>query len=284
MTTIAGQVASAAADAPLVATIHATERGRHQGFLPGDVSPAVDSIERVLSQRADRIITCSAAMRDEVAAQFEVDPARISVIPNGINTAEWQSPSADRAAARARWAANGPLVVYSGRLEVEKGIFTLADAIPAILEQAPTTRFAVAGNGQQGAAFDQKCADLGLTWQVERTGWLPEADLRALIGCADVAVVPSLYEPFGLVVLEAMSLGTPVVVSDTGGLADIIADGDNGLTFPPGDPAALASAILSVIADQPGSAQRAAVAREQLQTRYSWDRIADQTVETYASA
>ena len=283
MTTRAGAAASEAAEAPLVATIHATERGRHQGHLYGDVSLTVDGIERFLCHRADGLIVCSAAMRFEVEQQFAVSPDRVAVIPNGVDQAAWTIDPGSCAAARLRWLPDGSsgLIVYTGRLEAEKGIFTLLDAMPAVLAARPGTRVVLAGSGGQQESFDQACRDRGLGDAVIRSGWLPEDELKALIGAADAAVVPSLYEPFGMVALEAMSLGAPVVASRTGGLADIVIDGETGRSVPPGDPVALAGALVATLSDPARSRVLAREARALLAQRYDWGSIARDTVDCY---
>ncbi|MFM2438840.1 MAG: hypothetical protein RLZ55_1665 [Actinomycetota bacterium] len=286
MTTRAGSAAAEAADVGLFATIHATERGRHQGHLYGDVSLTVDGIERFLCHRADALIVCSAAMRYEVQQQFAVPGDRVTVIPNGVDQAAWSVEPAACAEARARWLPEGGsgLIVYTGRLEAEKGIFTLLDAMPAVLATRPGTRLVLAGSGGQQATFDQVCRERGLVESVVRSGWLPEGELKALIGAADAAVVPSLYEPFGMVALEAMSLGAPVVASRTGGLADIVIDGETGRSVPPGDPVALAGALCATMADPIGSRVMAAEARALLEQRYDWGFIARDTVNSYRAA
>jgi glycogen(starch) synthase len=281
MTTHAGVTAAAAADAPLVATIHATERGRHQGYLPNDISATVDAVEHLLSHEATWVIACSRAMRAEVQRQFNVPADKISVIPNGIDTRHWRTTSAEREAARRRWAPHGPLLVFSGRLEAEKGIFTLIDALPSILAAHPHTQLVVAGQGGQSARFDEVVAERGLGGSLRRTGWLPEADLKALIAASDAAIIPSLYEPFGLVALEAMSLGAPVMCARTGGLADIVTEGQTGLLFHPGDPADLARAALAILDDPSAAAHRATLATASLRVQFDWRVIARDTVAVY---
>lgn len=282
MTTQAGIAASQAAGVPLVATIHATERGRHQGHLPGEVSVAVDDTERRLCHTADALITCSRAMREDVVTQLGAAAAKVTVLPNGIDESVWSTDEDQRQRARVRWGGTGPLLMFTGRLEVEKGIFTMLDALPAVLSRFPDARLVVAGQGGQGAQFDADTAERGLSPAVIRAGWLSEDDLKALIAAADVALVPSLYEPFGLVALEAMSLGTPVVAARTGGLADIVEDGRTGLTFTPGDPASLADALVATLQDPLAARLRAELARTELPMRFDWHHIADETVAVYA--
>ncbi|MCB0916695.1 MAG: glycosyltransferase family 4 protein, partial [Actinobacteria bacterium] len=169
----------------------------------------------------------------------------------------------------------------SGRLEAEKGIFTMLDAMPQVLSEHPRARLVVAGNGGQSHHFDHDIVERGLAGSVVRSGWLPEADLRALVGSADAALVPSLYEPFGLVALEAMALGAPVICARTGGLVDIVDDGVTGLLFEPGNPTDLAAAIDRTLNDPAAAADRAAAAAAPLRARFNWSNIADATVAEY---
>lgn len=282
MTTRAGVAAATRANRPLVTTIHATEQGRHQGYLPGDVSLTVDAIERFLCHSVDSVIVCSNAMRDEVVSQFAVAAELVRVLPNGINTSLWQTTDEERTQARSRWSNHGPLLVFTGRLEVEKGIFTLLNAMVEISHARPDVRLVIAGNGTQAEHVERVRNEFGLTHHVIKAGWLPEADLKALIAAADAAVVPSLYEPFGLVALEAMSLGTPVVAARTGGLADIVVDGETGSTFVPGDASNLAQTLLRVLAEPERAHSQAERATASL-GRYDWSRIAADTVGVYAT-
>lgn len=284
MTTQAGVDASQAAGVPLVATIHATERGRHQGHLPGDISVAVDATERRLCQAAQSLITCSQAMRDDAINQLGADPDKITVLPNGIDESVWSTNESRRRRARVRWGGTGPLLMFTGRLEVEKGIFTMLDALPTILNSFPDARLVVAGQGGQSAQFDIDVAERGLSPAVVRAGWLSEDELKALIAAADVALVPSIYEPFGLVALEAMSLSTPVVAARTGGLADIVEEGRTGLTFTPGDPGELAAAVIETLSDPRAARVRADLARAELPKRFDWHHIAADTVAVYEQA
>lgn len=270
----------------LLATIHATEAGRHQGWLPGPLSDAVHSIEHWLVHESDRIIVCSHHMRREVEQLFDLNYAhdRVDVIPNGIDLTHWQRLPVEADGARDLHATSGPLVVFVGRLEWEKGAHTLIDALPELLRRAPGLRAVVAGRGGHAQALralvDKRCvAD-----SVDFVGWLPEERLHALIAAADALVIPSLYEPFGLVSLEAAALGTPLVVARTGGLAEFVLDGVTGRTFTPGDPHALTDAVMLTL-DNPGDAQRMAQsALERLRSDHAWAGLAARTDIAYVKA
>ena len=270
--------------APVVATLHATEAGRHQGWLPTELSTAIHSVEWWLAHQATTVIACSHHMQWEISRLFGVPESRIAVIPNGIDMAEWSTPGTARRLARDRYAAGVPLIVFAGRLEWEKGIHTLLDAMALLLADVPDARLVIAGKGGKAEDLAKHAERLDVGDAIRFTGWLPESDLHALVAAADLAVVPSLYEPFGLVALEAAALGTPIVVARTGGLAEIAAGGRVAATFPPGDANALAGVLRAALSDPVAMSQMAAAALAELNTTYNWDRIAAMTTHAYESA
>lgn len=269
---------------PIVATFHATEAGRHQGWLPTDLSREIHRTEWWLAHQATRVIACSAHMRWEVCTLFDIPERHVAVIPNGIDLADWTTTPAAQTRARQAYAAAAPLIVFAGRLEWEKGVHTLLEATPALMAQIPGVRVVIAGRGGKSGELADLARCLGLATTVTFTGWLPEADLHALVAAADIAVVPSLYEPFGLVALEAAALGTPIVVARTGGLAEIAAGGRVAATFAAGDPEALAHTLMAALADPGRTRRMAEQATLELDRTYNWDHIAAMTIATYESA
>jgi glycogen(starch) synthase len=270
---------------PLVATFHATEAGRYAGWLSAPVSRQVHSIEWWLANRADAVITCSAAMRAEVAELFERDPAGITVAHNGITPREWHVGRARVAAARQRYAPRGePMLLYFGRLEFEKGVQDLIAALPRIRKAHPNTRLLVAGTGTAA----EMLADAARTHRVLRTvtflGHLPDDELASTLAAADAVVLPSRYEPFGIVALESAAAGAPLVASTAGGLGELVVDGETGVSFAPGDVAGLAAAVGRVLVDPRDAARRARAARARLATDFDWARIAAETAAVYAGA
>jgi glycogen(starch) synthase len=268
----------------LVATIHATEAGRHQGWLPGPLSDAIHAIEHWLVHEAQGVIVCSQHMRREVERLFELPPDRTSVIANGIDLRRWRASPARKARTRDVHAPHGPLVVFVGRLEWEKGAHTLIDALPRLRRRIPGLRAVIAGRGGHEPELVRQVRDRRLQRAVDFVGWLPEPDLHALIAAADVLVVPSIYEPFGMVAVEGAALGTPLVVADTGGLAEFVVDGETGRTFAPGDAGALADAVQAALGDPDGSTRMARSARTRLRESYGWSLIADDTASAYVRA
>jgi glycogen synthase len=274
----------AAYEVPIVATMHATEAGRHQGWLPNQFSKAIHTVEWWLTFEARRVITCSQHMSWEVTRLFELPPGKVDVIANGIDLAEWTVTDAEVAEARAQWGDDGPMVLFSGRLEWEKGVHTLIEAMPRLRRRFPGLRLVVVGRGTQQEMLVDLARRLRVSRSVVFTGWLTEGGLRAVSGAADVAVVPSVYEPFGLVALESAALGTPLVVSDTGGLAEIVTHGETGVTFPALDAAALADAVTAVLRNDVLARRVVRQAREVLARDHDWLTLAARTVQTYEQA
>ena len=274
-----------AAEVPLVATIHATEAGRHSGWLSHTHSQQIHSVEWWLANRADALITCSAAMRAEAAELFDVDAASITVLHNGIEARTWQVRAADVAAARGEHCANGaPFLLYFGRLEWEKGVQDLLAALPRIRALHPGTTVAVAGNGTHRDWLVEQAAEHGVPDAARFVGHLPDAELAALLAAADAVVLPSRYEPFGIVALEAAAGGAPLVASTAGGLGEIVHDGQTGLAFAPGDVDGLTAAVDAVLHDPAAAARRAEAAKARLSSDFNWDRIAADTAVVYAAA
>ncbi|CCH34493.1 glycosyltransferase family 4 protein [Actinosynnema sp. NPDC047251] len=273
-----------AAGVPLVATVHATEAGRHSGWLSQTLNQQVHSVEWWLANRADSLITCSAAMRTEVAHLFEVDPAGITVLHNGIEPRRWRVRPAGVAAAREEFAADGPLLLFFGRLEWEKGVQDLIAALPRIRRAHRGTRVVVAGGGTHRDWLVEQARKHRVLRSVRFVGHLPDRTLAAVLAAADAVVLPSRYEPFGIVALEAAAAGTPLVASTAGGLGEVVLDGVTGLSFAPGDVDGLARAVRSVLADRPAAVRRAKAAKARLGTDFDWARIAADTAGVYRAA
>ncbi|GAA0511474.1 glycogen synthase [Paractinoplanes deccanensis] len=267
-------------DIPLVATIHATESGRHQGWLPHAHNRTIDDIERWLSQEAVRTIVCSDYMRAEVSRLFAVPSDRIDVVYNGVDELRWYARPRAVAAARRRYAGpSGPLVSFAGRLVYEKGVQHLLAAVPSLRERHPGLRVVIAGDGPYRADLEALATE-GVTF----AGFLTGHHLTALMGASDCYVVPSIYEPFGMVALEAAAAGTPIAVADTGGLAEIVDDGETGVKFTPADPHALTEAVDKVLRDRDLARRLARRARRRVRDDFAWPGIAAATVDTYDRA
>jgi glycogen(starch) synthase len=282
-----GVTLAQATGAPLVATVHATESGRHQGRLPAPLSVAIDSVERWLTQQAGTVITCSQAMRDEVRTLFELPDEQVVVVPNGIDPARWQVPRRAQAAARDRLIAgvpNAPSVVFAGRLTHEKGLQTLIDSLPVLRRAHPSLRLVVAGSGPYQDELLAQARRLRVARAVHWAGFLTEDALAPLLAAADVAVVPSLYEPFGIAALEAAAARTPLVVAEVGGLRDLVANGVAAGSFAAGDPISLGAAVTKVLDDRAAAKLATTRAARVIRRDYTWRAVAAHTAEVYRRA
>jgi glycogen(starch) synthase len=271
-------------DLPLVATIHATEAGRHQGWLPADANRSIHSIEWWLAHEAGQVITCSQYMRREVTQVLDVPAHRVEVVPEGVEAALWQAPPRAVAAARARYAGEGPLIGYAGRLAYDKGVQDLIAAMPRLRAENPGLRVVIAGDGPFRAELRAEIRAHKLQRAVSFAGFLSAGDLPALMAATDAMVVPSRYEPFGVVALEGASAGAPLAVATTGGLAEIVEPGVTGVTFPANCPDALADAVSTLLADEAFAHRVAAQARTMVAQRYGWDSVASRTAAVYSAA
>lgn len=268
---------------PLVATLHATEAGRHGGWLTEPLNRQVHSAEWWLANRADALITCSTAMRVEVANLFGVPDERITVIHNGIEPQQWHVPRVRARAVRRRHR-QGRMLLFVGRLEWEKGVQDLIAALPWIRMTHPDAHLVVAGTGRHAVRLRQQAQETDLGDCVNFVGHVPGTGLKELVAAADAVVIPSRYEPFGLVALEAVAAGTPLVTSTAGGLGEVVINGVTGLSFMPGDFVGLAAAVRAVLDDPAAAQRRATAARARLPLDFDWARIAETTACVYQSA
>ncbi|MGZ5342146.1 MAG: glycosyltransferase family 4 protein, partial [Solirubrobacterales bacterium] len=270
-------------EAPLVTTIHATEYGRHQGHVVEHPQSYIHGVERWITNRSDRVIACSTFMREQIVDVFGVDPERVEVIPNGIDTEDLQPQNeAELKRLRAEFASEDEsLILLVGRLVYEKGFQDALEALPEIIERLPKTRFIVAGSGTHEEELRRQAAELGLMEHGKFLGWIGDDVLHSLYRIADVCVVPSIYEPFGLVALEAMASSCPCIVADTGGLREVVPHDEVGLRFRARDPHSLAEMTIRVLDDAKLCRRLTADAFEHLR-RFDWSDVAERTAAVYA--
>jgi glycogen(starch) synthase len=269
-------------EAPLVTTIHATEYGRHQGHVETHPQSYIHGVERWITNRSDRVIACSTFMREQIVDVFGVPEEMIEVIPNGIDPEDLQ-PHDDAELRRLRSEFAAPdesLVLLVGRLVYEKGFQFALEALPSIIERLPKTRFVVAGSGTHEQELRRQAEELGLMEHGTFVGWIGDDVLHSLYRIADVCVVPSIYEPFGLVALEAMASSCPCIVADTGGLREVVPHDEVGLRFRARDPESLAEMTVRVLEDAELCRRLVAEAIEHL-GRFDWADVAERTAEVY---
>ncbi len=268
---------------PLVATIHATEHGRNSG-IKGPTQEYINSVEWQLQNEAWRVIVCTDFMKRECEHALGTPWAKMDIIPNGVDAAKFQLPDftpEDKAAFRARYAApEEKIIFFVGRMVREKGVQVLIEALPKVRWGYHDAKLLVCGGGQREHLV-QLAAYLGMERHVYFAGFVPDDDLLKIYSIIDIACFPSLYEPFGIVALEAMAAHVPVVVSDAGGLPEVVEDGVTGLTTYAGNPGSLADGILKLLHESETAKRMTDAAWERVGTTFSWDTIAAQTLATY---
>ena len=271
-------------DLPLVATIHATEAGRNRGNLASEFSKFVNHMEWRLCFEAWRVIVCSGYMYGEAKRFFGVPDDKLDVVPNGVKYSKFDRTMTKQDAIQFRrhFAADGQkLVFFVGRMTPEKGAQVLLEAVPKILAQFQDARFVIVGKGGFLPELKRRANELGVTPYVNSTGFVSDEDLLKLYQVIDVAVFPSLYEPFGIVALEGMAAEVPVVVADTGGLGSIVEHTKSGITTYVGNADSLAWGILEVLKNGDYAQWLATNARKRVVETYNWERIAATTGDIY---
>ena len=267
---------------PIVYTVHSLDRAEYElGQGPPECLTQSDLQESLISS-ADRIVALTQSESALIAAYVPAACGRVRVVGNGIE----DCPEALATACRPP--TTGPLtVLYSGRFVERKGVRDLLAAVPLVLERAPDTTFVLAGGHRHCSGDDM--ANYWLPAGFERyrervrfTGWLSSQDLARLYCQADVLVVPSWYEPFGMVVLEGMLYGLPIVASSVGGPAEILEHERTGLLHPPRDASALAAALSRLI-EEPGLRQRLREeAAREVRQRWLYSRVVRRMWSVYA--
>jgi glycogen synthase len=265
---------------PIVTTFHGTERGRHGGHLAPGRPTDINSVEWWQAHRARRVIASTKLMVRDIVDGFEIDPDHVTRIPAGIDPAWWEAagPDEDPAARRSR------LVLAWGRVQYEKGFQVLARAVGTLRQRVEGLECMIAGRGSYLPELQSQIDIAGVGDLVELPGFLSDNQLRAAIHQAGCVVIPSLYEPFGVVALEALAGGAPLIAADTGGLAELVGGTGSALLFEPGNAAALADCIERVLTDARLAEGLVRRGRELLQASYSWDAIAARTVAVYTDA
>jgi glycosyltransferase involved in cell wall biosynthesis len=266
---------------PLFATMHSTEIGRRNG-IHSDYERMINETEAWLAYEAWKVICCSDYMVSHVRWAFGVSADKMMTIPNGVNVDVYAKIKKNELTQfRSRFALpEEKIVLFVGRLVHEKGVHVLINAVPKVLEKV-NAKIIIVGNGYMKEQLSGIVRGMGITDKVMFTGFVDDETLRRLQTCADVSVVPSLFEPFGIVALEAMAARSPLVVSDAGGLAQIVDHDVDGVKVYAGNPDSLAWGITRILTDETYANRLRENAYKKIQERFNWDRIAQQTMGAY---
>jgi len=267
---------------PLLVTMHSTEMGRREGTHT-TTEKMIHETEAWLTYEAWKVICCSDYMISHVKWAFGLPNDKLVMVPNGVNTDLYDANNgnADSKAFRAKFALpEEKIVLFVGRLVYEKGIHILINAVPKILSKV-NAKFIIVGSGYMKEQLLNIVRSMGLEHKVLFEGFMDEETLVRLQKTADVSVVPSLFEPFGIVALEAMAARSPVVVSDTGGLSEIVDHDVSGVKVYPNNPESLAWGITKILLDSNYASHLRDNAYRKVQEKYDWEKIAQQTKRIY---
>ena len=265
---------------PLVATIHATESGRNRG-IHNNSQGYVNDVEWMLTYEASNVICNSMFMKNEIKNLFGKPSENVFVVPNGINVNKFEGKERDWDFRRNYAADYEKIIFFAGRIVNEKGIQVLLNAAPKILANYPNVKFVIAGRGPCLDELKGLTSYLGLDSKVYFTGYLNDVQITKMYKAIDIATFPSLYEPFGIVALEGMLAGAATVVSDTGGLNEIISHGIDGMKSYAGNPNSLADSILECLFDEKLCERMSKKAHEKVVSEFNWDTISKKTMDVY---
>jgi len=268
---------------PLIATIHSIERKRYQQTPPDDIDQ-IEQIERKLCNEAEQVIVCSQFMRQELHDHFGTQYDKINVIANGmkVKAREEYSPEKLEALRQQYAPVRQKLLLFVGSATLEKGLLVLLRAMPRILAEHPNTRLLVVGG--YGDKIRSFAYELNVEKAIDFLGYISDQQRDCLYQIVDAMIIPSLYEPFGRVALEAMAFGCNVIASRVGGLGEVVKHLENGLTIQPNDPQSIEHAVNLLFTNPVAAQQRRARALNELHTLYQWDMIATQTAQVYQAA
>lgn len=267
---------------PLAATIHATEYGRNRG-IHNDIQRRIHNLEERLVKSADAVICCSNYMVEEIVRLFGITRRNVFSIPNGVDPANLGIPRQLVPGEKEPYSSE-KTILFIGRLVPEKGVQVLLEAFFILLQQFSDLKLLVGGTGPYSEYLKTRAGEMGLGGKTEFLGFLGEEQRNYHLKQADVAVFPSLYEPFGIVALEAMAAQIPVIVSDTGGLSEVVTHGIDGYKAPPGRPDILAYYIREVLVNPGLARDLSRRAWKKVLTVYDWQNIAVETLEAYREA
>lgn len=283
LVTYAAKSLKNAYDIPIVATIHATEAGRNSG-IHDETQRYINDTEWLLTYEATEVIVNSDYMKNEIQRLFGLPFDKINVIPNGINLSNFTGIERDYDFRRQYAMDNEKIILYVGRLVYEKGVQHLIAAMPKILSNYNDAKLIIAGRGGMMDELRAEASNLGLNDKIYFTGYLNSKQVQKMYKCADVAVFPSTYEPFGIVALEAMLAGVPTVVSDVGGLDEIVTHGVDGMKSYAGNANSIADSVTALLYDHQLATNVSKKAKQKVKDQFNWEKIAQDTHFTYEKA
>ena len=270
-------------DIPIVATIHATEAGRNSGIREPN-QKYINDTEWMLTYEANEVIVNSNYMKSEVQRLFGLPFEKINVVPNGVNLNKFTGMDRDYSFRRKYAMDNEKIILFMGRLVYEKGVQNLIAAMPKVLASYHDAKLVIAGKGGMLDELKAQADYLGISNKVYFAGYMNGKDGERMYKAADISVFPSTYEPFGIVALEGMLAERPIVVSDAGGLGEIVEHRVTGMKSYCGNPNSIADSILELLFNPELCDNIVKNAKIKVKENYNWQKIAQDTHFTYQKA
>ena len=270
-------------DIPIVATIHATEAGRNSGIREPN-QKYINDTEWMLTYEANEVIVNSNYMKSEVQRLFGLPFEKINVVPNGVNLNKFTGMDRDYSFRRKYAMDNEKIILFMGRLVYEKGVQNLIAAMPKVLASYHDAKLVIAGKGGMLDELKAQADYLGISNKVYFAGYMNGKDVEKMYKAADISVFPSTYEPFGIVALEGMLAERPIVVSDAGGLGEIVEHRVTGMKSYCGNQNSIADSILELLFNPELCDNIVKNAKIKVKENYNWQKIAQDTHFTYQKA
>ena len=270
-------------DIPIVATIHATEAGRNSG-IHDETQRYINDTEWMLTYESNEVIVNSNYMKSEVQRLFGLPFEKINVVPNGVNLNKFTGMDRDYSFRRKYAMDNEKIILFMGRLVYEKGVQNLIAAMPKVLASYHDAKLVIAGKGGMLDELKVQADYLGISNKVYFAGYMNGKDVERMYKAADISVFPSTYEPFGIVALEGMLAERPIVVSDAGGLGEIVEHRVTGMKSYCGNPNSIADSILELLFNPELCDNIVKNAKIKVKENYNWQKIEQVTHFTYQKA
>ena len=256
----------------------AADERRFESGLSRTLFGLVAALEGKNARGADRVLVTSEYCLERAAEAYGLPPERIRIVPEGIDLETWDQLHEQRGAGRLDRDSRAPTILNIARQFRRKDTRTLIDAMPEVELAVPDVRLRIVGGGPELPALVRRARRLGLGESVRFLGTRPDAEVQRELLDADLFCLPSRQEGFGIVLLEAMAAGTPIVATTAGAIPEVAPDGEVALLVPPGDPGALAIALIELL-DDPARRRRLAEAGRRRVRRYAWPLVAAELLD-----
>jgi glycogen synthase len=268
----------------LVTTLHSLEYRRSSGISTPE-NKMVDSLEWWSTYESSLVIVCSNSMYNDTRLHFQVPPDKVKVIPIGIDPSRFRGKTVDRDAVRRKYGVlpDERLVLFVGRLTNQKGCEYLIRAIPFVARYF-NVKLLIVGDGYLRGELESLAEKAGVRSRTLFAGYVDDNDLSDLFLSSDLMAIPSIYEPFGVVALEAMAANLPVVASSVDGLSEVIQHEQNGILVFPRDSSSIAWGISHILSDSGNSKRLVDNASRDIENRFSWKAVAQETLNVYKQA